>query len=59
MRRDRGLLDDAPGLDGLVTPVDAFATGAVRALRGRGLAAPGRVRVATRHDAPRTRSARP
>ena len=51
------LLDDAPGLDGLVMPVDAFATGAMRVPRGRGLAVPGRVRVATRHDGPRPRGA--
>ncbi len=51
------LLDDAPGLDGLVMPVDAFATGAMRVPRGRGLAVPGRVRVATCHDGSRARGA--
>ena len=53
------LLDEAPGLDGLLVPVDAFATGVMRALRDRGLAVPGRVRVATRHDGPRAREERP
>jgi DNA-binding LacI/PurR family transcriptional regulator len=42
--------------DGLLVPIDAMATGAMRALRGAGLSVPGDVRVVTRYDGLRARS---
>lgn len=53
------LLADHPTLDGLFVPVDAFATGAMRALREAGRAVPAQVRVATRYDGLRAREERP
>ncbi|QUS35711.1 LacI family DNA-binding transcriptional regulator [Falsirhodobacter algicola] len=54
-----GLLKDLPALDGVFVPVDAFATGVMRALRDAGRAVPDDVKVATRYDGLRAREERP
>ena len=48
-----------PETDAIFAPVDAFATGAMRALRDEGRAVPGDVRVVTRYDGLRAREERP
>lgn len=53
------LLHAHPGIDGLCVPVDAFATGAVRALRDKGLKIPQDVKVVTRYDGLRARECNP
>ncbi|MDD2056876.1 substrate-binding domain-containing protein [Pseudomonas sp. GD03860] len=53
------LLDAHPDMDGLCVPVDAFATGAVRALLERGLRVPEDVKVVTRYDGLRARESTP
>ncbi|MDN7139881.1 substrate-binding domain-containing protein [Pseudomonas sp. JQ170] len=53
------LLQAHPGIDGLCVPVDAFATGAVRALRDKGLKIPQDVKVVTRYDGLRARESTP
>ncbi|MHC6226171.1 substrate-binding domain-containing protein [Pseudomonas sp. X10] len=53
------LLQAHPDVDGLCVPVDAFATGAVRALLDRGLAVPQDVKVVTRYDGLRARECTP
>lgn len=45
--------------DGVLVPVDAFATGAMQALREAGLRVPEDVRVVTRYDGLRAREERP
>ncbi|MNJ13636.1 putative HTH-type transcriptional repressor ExuR [compost metagenome] len=55
----RELLQAHPGIDGLCVPVDAFATGAVRALRDKGLKIPQDVKVVTRYDGLRARESTP
>ena len=49
----------APRLDGLCVPVDAFAVGALRALREAGRRVPRDVVVATRYDGMRARTSQP
>ena len=44
------------GFDGVLVPIDAMATGVMRALREAGLSVPGDVRVVTRYDGLRARS---
>lgn len=46
-------------MDGLLVPIDAMATGAMTALRQRGLRVPEDVRVATRYDGIRARTENP
>ncbi|MFD1911153.1 LacI family DNA-binding transcriptional regulator [Halodurantibacterium flavum] len=58
-RATRDLLQQVPGIDAIFAPVDAFATGAMRALRDAGRAVPGEVRVVTRYDGLRAREERP
>ena len=58
-RVTRALLQQDPGLDGIFAPVDAFASGVMRALREEGRAVPGEVRVVTRYDGLRAREERP
>ncbi|MEX5341303.1 substrate-binding domain-containing protein [Pseudomonas sp. I2] len=53
------LLQAHPDIDGLCVPVDAFATGAVRALRDKGLKIPQDVKVVTRYDGLRARESTP
>lgn len=53
------LLQEHPDIDGLCALVDAFAVGAVRAIRSRGLRVPDDVRVVTRYDGIRARSCHP
>ena len=53
------LLREHPGIDALLAPVDAFASGAVRALAGLGKRVPQDVRVATRYDGLRAKLADP
>lgn len=53
------LVDAHPDVDGLLAPVDRFAAGSLRAFIDRGIAVPGQMRIATRHDGPRTRELRP
>ncbi|MFD2173773.1 LacI family DNA-binding transcriptional regulator [Rhodobacter lacus] len=48
-----------PGLDGVLAPVDALATGAMMALREARKAVPAEVRVVTRYDGLRARSETP
>lgn len=48
-----------PGLDGILAPVDALATGAMVALREARRTVPGEVRVVTRYDGLRARSETP
>lgn len=55
----RTLMRDRPGIDGLLVPVDAFASGAVRALADLGRRVPQDVRVATRYDGFRAKLAEP
>jgi len=55
----RQLLMRAPRLDGLCVPVDAFAVGALRALREAGRRVPRDVVVATRYDGMRARTSQP
>ena len=55
----RELLRKIPETDAIFAPVDAFATGAMRALRDEGRAVPGDVRVVTRYDGLRAREERP
>jgi len=55
----RELLARAPKLDGLCVPVDAFAVGALEALREAGRRVPQDVVVATRYDGMRARTSKP
>ena len=52
-------IDDNGPIDGVLAPIDAMATGAMAALRARGLRIPQDVRVATRYDGIRARSETP
>lgn len=49
-RLTKELLKRHPGTDAIFASVDTFASGAVRAAGDCGLAIPGRIRIATRHD---------
>ena len=53
------LIDAHPEVDGLLAPVDRFAAGALRAFIDRGIPVPDQIRIATRHDGPRSRELRP
>ncbi|MFJ4155613.1 LacI family DNA-binding transcriptional regulator [Pseudomonas sp. NPDC089752] len=53
------LLQAHPDLDGLCVPVDAFATGAVRALQDSARRVPEDVKVVTRYDGLRARECSP
>ncbi len=53
------LVDDYPKIDGLLALVDTFATGALRAVTERGIAVPGKLRLATRYDGHRARESVP
>ena len=53
------LIRQLPQLDAVFVPVDAFATGVMRALREAGRSVPQDVRVATRYDGLRAREERP
>lgn len=55
----RYLLTNNPDVDAIFVPVDAFATGAMRALRDEGRTVPDDVRVVTRYDGLRAREERP
>ncbi|MGB0696203.1 MAG: substrate-binding domain-containing protein [Rhodospirillaceae bacterium] len=52
-------LDNGKTLDAVLVPIDAMATGVMRALRQAGLDVPGEVRVVTRYDGVRARSEQP
>ncbi|KAA2314980.1 LacI family DNA-binding transcriptional regulator [Pseudooceanicola sediminis] len=49
-------LHENPGIDGVLVPVDALATGVMQGLRDLGRSVPGDVRVVTRYDGLRARS---
>lgn len=53
------LLERHPTIDGLCVPVDAFAVGALRALKEAGRRVPQDVVVATRYDGMRARTSEP
>ncbi len=53
------LFQRRPDLDGLLAIVDAFAVGALEAARARGLAVPRDLKIATRYDGLRARTADP
>ncbi|MCK8787133.1 substrate-binding domain-containing protein [Roseomonas sp. NAR14] len=53
------MLAEDPALDALCVPVDAFAVGAVRAVRASGRRVPEDVRLATRYDGLRARNCDP
>ncbi|MEL6103058.1 MAG: LacI family DNA-binding transcriptional regulator, partial [Pseudomonadota bacterium] len=53
------LIADAAPLDAILVPIDAMATGAMRALKDAGLTVPTDVGVATRYDGVRARSEDP
>ncbi|MFE2052751.1 LacI family DNA-binding transcriptional regulator [Streptomyces sp. NPDC059459] len=53
------LLAEHPGIDAVCAPVDAFAVGAVRAIRESGRAVPDDVMVVTRYDGLRARTCEP
>jgi DNA-binding LacI/PurR family transcriptional regulator len=53
------LLAAEPGLDGLLVPLDAFAAGAMAALRERARRVPEDARVVTRYDGLRARTESP
>ncbi|WP_172329456.1 LacI family DNA-binding transcriptional regulator [Mangrovicoccus sp. HB161399] len=55
----RAELAAAPGLDGVLVPVDALATGVMAGLRAAGRRVPQDVRVATRYDGIRARTETP
>ncbi|MGW2485809.1 substrate-binding domain-containing protein [Streptomyces sp. NPDC001606] len=57
--RCAALLAEHPGIDALCVLVDAFAVGAVRALREAGRSIPGDVMVVTRYDGLRARTCEP
>ena len=50
------LLNDGEHFDAVLAPIDAMATGVMRALKARNLRIPDEVRVATRYDGVRTRT---
>jgi len=54
-----GLMAAHPELDGILASVDTFAAGALRALKHLGIAVPGALRLATRHDGHRARESAP
>lgn len=53
------LLRAHPDLDAVYAPLDAFAVGALEAVRARGLAVPQQVRIATNYDGFRAAGTRP
>ena len=53
------LLETDSEVDAVCALVDAFAVGALRAIRERGLRVPEDIRVATRYDGPRARASEP
>ncbi|MCV6595558.1 MAG: LacI family DNA-binding transcriptional regulator [Mangrovicoccus sp.] len=55
----RQQMEQGLSFDGILVPVDAMATGVMRALRGAGLNIPGDVRVVTRYDGLRARQETP
>ena len=55
----RELLNDDADIDALCVPVDAFATGAVRAAADLGRGIPRDLTIATRYDGQRARESRP
>ncbi|WP_233575843.1 LacI family DNA-binding transcriptional regulator [Noviherbaspirillum saxi] len=55
----RQLFTDEPGIDALCVPVDAFATGAIKALTELGRKVPDDVMVVTRYDGLRARNSKP
>ncbi|RJL18489.1 substrate-binding domain-containing protein [Paracoccus siganidrum] len=55
----RDLLAASPHLDGLLVPVDAFASGALAAAHAAGRRVPQDLRLATRYDGLRAKLARP
>lgn len=57
--RAREMLRSDPAIDGLLVPVDAFASGAVRAARELGRAIPADLRIATRYDGLRAKLSEP
>ncbi len=52
-------LRDRPDLDGILSPVDAFASGALQAARREGRRVPEDLRIITRYDGARAREASP
>ncbi|MFC6673733.1 substrate-binding domain-containing protein [Marinobacterium aestuariivivens] len=59
MQACRDLLGEHPGIDAICAPVDAFAVGAVRALKEMGRRIPDDVRVVTRYDGLRAQNCQP
>ncbi|MGX1128694.1 DNA-binding LacI/PurR family transcriptional regulator [Streptomyces glaucescens] len=57
--RCAALLAEHPGIDAVCALVDAFAVGAVRAIRESGRAVPDDVMVVTRYDGLRSRTCQP
>ena len=55
----RDLLGTHPDIDAILAPVDAFASGALRAAQAAGRRVPEDLAIATRYDGPRAREARP
>lgn len=53
------LLADFPDIDAICVPVDAFASGAIRALHELGRSVPNDVMLVTRYDGLRARNAKP
>lgn len=53
------LISNGRPIDAVLVPIDAMATGVMRALRQTNLSVPARVRVATRYDGVRARSEDP
>lgn len=53
------VLRDRPELDGIISPVDAFASGALFAVQQAKRSVPGDIRIVTRYDGTRAREANP
>ena len=58
-RRTAELIADGAPIDAILVPIDAMATGVMRALNDANLTVPGNVRIATRYDGVRARSEDP
>lgn len=58
-RRIAALIGDGSPMDAILVPIDAMATGVMRALSDSNLMVPGNVHVATRYDGVRARSEDP
>lgn len=59
VRAVRRMLHDLPDMDSILSPVDAFASGALQAVQRAGLRVPEDLRIITRYDGVRAREANP